>query len=379
MSRPWWYNPDAHEGVNMRGHLVIADISGYTRFLTDSELDHANGIVADLLNSIVDAMQTPLAVSNIEGDAVFMYGEMADGMSGQTILESVELIYCAFASALENMVLNTTCQCNACVNISSLGLKIVMHCGEYAKSTVGTMTTLSGPDVIAVHRLLKNQVIEDTGIEDYLLITRACVDDLGVESIVKSWIPHTEEYDHIGRVDGYVSSLRDVFEFLQRQTEVKVLHSDAWAEVREHTAAPPAVVWDHIIDPRKRMQWLDAHGMDVHGAADGRVAPGTEFHCAHGDNELVIFTILDMRPYEYITVIMQFTEESVVKYTTYLIPSGSGTRILLCAEAPRTLAGGEFPEQSGTEYSEAYSGLMEGAFAVMTQLTDGIVESHAHT
>jgi hypothetical protein len=58
----------------MRGQLVIADISGYTRFLTDSELDHANGIVADLLNSIVDAMQTPLAVSNIEGDAVFMYG-----------------------------------------------------------------------------------------------------------------------------------------------------------------------------------------------------------------------------------------------------------------------------------------------------------------
>jgi hypothetical protein len=93
----------------MRGHLVIADISGYTRFLTDSELDHANGIVADLLNSIVDAMQTPLAVSNIEGDAVFMYGEMADGMSGQTILESVVLIFCAFASALGNMFLYSKC------------------------------------------------------------------------------------------------------------------------------------------------------------------------------------------------------------------------------------------------------------------------------
>ncbi|MCL1587349.1 MAG: SRPBCC domain-containing protein, partial [Actinomycetia bacterium] len=168
-----------------------------------------------------------------------------------------------------------------------------------------------------------------------------------------------------------------VFEFLQRQTEIKVLQSDAWAEVREHTAAPPAVVWDHIIDPRKRMQWLDAYGMDVRGATDGRVAPGTEFHCAHGDNELVIFTILDMRPYEYITVIMQFTEDSIVKYTTYLIPSGSGTRILLCAEPPKSLGGEELPEQSGTEYSKAYTELMEGAFAVMTRLADGIVESHA--
>ena len=113
-----------------------------------------------------------------------MYGEMADDMAGQTILESVELLYCAFSSALENMVLNTTCQCNACVNISSLGLKIVMHCGEYASTTVGNMTTLSGPDVIAVHRLLNNRVVDDTGIADYLLVTQACVDDLGVESIV---------------------------------------------------------------------------------------------------------------------------------------------------------------------------------------------------
>ena len=154
----------------MRGHLVIADISGYTQFLTDSELDHANGILADLLNSIVGAMQVPLAVSSIEGDAVFMYGEMSDGMTGQTIVESVELLYCAFASALENMVLNTSCQCNACVNISSLGLKIVMHCGEFAKTEIGGRETLSGPDVILAHRLLKNRIREVLGIDDYLFV-----------------------------------------------------------------------------------------------------------------------------------------------------------------------------------------------------------------
>lgn len=360
----------------MRGHLVIADISGYTQFLTDSELDHANGILADLLNSIVGAMQVPLAVSSIEGDAVFMYGEMSDGMTGQTIVESVELLYCAFASALENMVLNTSCQCNACVNISSLGLKIVMHCGEYAKTSVGNITTLSGADVIAVHRLLKNNVSEATGIADYLLVTQACVDDLGVESIVKSWIPHGEEYEHVGRVDGYVASLRDVFEFQQRQTEVKVLKSNAWAEVKEHSTAPPAVVWDHIIDPLKRMHWLDAHGMDIQGEGDGRITPGTEFHCAHGDNELAIFTILDMRPYEYITVIVDFTEESVVKYTTYLIPSGSGTRILLCAEAPMTPAGDPLPELSGPDTEKAYTDMMEAAFGAMMQLANAVVENN---
>ena len=356
----------------MRGHLVIADISGYTQFLTDSELDHANGIVGDLLNSIIGAMQAPLAVSGIEGDAVFMYGEMADGMAGQTILESVELLYCSFASALENMVLNTTCQCNACVNINSLGLKIVMHCGEYAKTTIGTMTTLSGPDVIAVHRLLKTQVADQTGIHDYLLVTQACVDDLGVQSIVKAWTPHGEEYEYIGKVDGYVSSLRDFYEFQQRQTEVKVLQSDAWATVRGQSVAPPAVVWDHIIDPRKRMQWLNAYGMDMHGSDDGRVAPGTEFHCAHGDNEMVVFTILDMRPYEYITVMMQFMPDSVVTYTTHLMPNGTGTRLILCAAPPTTPLGEPLPEQEGPEHLSGYTEMMQGAFDTMLLLADEV-------
>jgi len=356
---------------------VIADISGYTQFLTDSELDHANGILSDLLNTIIGAMQTPLAVSGIEGDAVFMYGEMADGMSGQTILESVELLYCAFATALGNMVLNTTCQCNACVNIKALGLKIVMHCGEYAKTTIGNITTLSGPDVIAVHRLLKNRVIEETGIEDYLLVTQACVDDLSVQSIVKSWTPHSEEYEHIGQVDGYVSSLRDVFEFQQRQTEVKVLQSEAWAEVRTQSTAPPAVIWDHIIDPVKRMTWLSAYGMDVKDATEGRVAPGTQFHCAHGDNELAIFTILDMRPYEYITALMDFAEGSVVKYTTYLIPSGSGTRILFCSEAPTAPSGEKLPDLSGEAYQKGLADSFIFAFEILTNLTDAVATAYA--
>ena len=356
----------------MRGHLVIADISGYTQFLTDSELDHANGIVGDLLNSIIGAMQTPLAVSAIEGDAVFMYGEMSQDMAGQTVLESVELLYCAFAKALENMVLNTTCACNACVNIKSLGLKIVMHCGEYAKTTVGNMTTLSGPDVIAVHRLVKNHVTATTGIDDYLLVTQACVDDLGVQTIVKSWTAHSEEYEHIGRVDGFVSSLRHVFEFQQRQTEVKVLQSEAWATIRGQSVAPPAVVWDHIIDPRKRMGWLNAYGMDVLGSDDGRIAPGTEFHCAHGDNELIVFTILDMRPYEYITVVVQFMPDSVVKYTSYLMPSGSGTRIVHCAAAPTSPSGDPIPDQSGPEYHSGYTDMTQGAFDVLTQLADEV-------
>ena len=34
------------------GFLVVADISGYTRFLADTELEHANGIIKDILISV---------------------------------------------------------------------------------------------------------------------------------------------------------------------------------------------------------------------------------------------------------------------------------------------------------------------------------------
>lgn len=361
----------------MRGHLVIADISGYTQFLTESELDHANGIVGDLLNSIIEAMQTPLTVSGIEGDAIFMYGEMAEGLVGQTVLESVELLYCAFASALDNMVLNTTCTCNACVNIKSLGLKIVMHCGEYAKSTVGGMTTLSGPDVIAVHRLLKNHIVETTGIDDYFLVTKACVDALDAASMVAAWTPHSEEYEHIGVVDGYVSSLHDVWTFRRLQTEIKVSPAEAWDTARGQSIAPPAVIWDQVIDPRKRIEWLaPAVDMELKGTEDGRVGPGTEFHCAHGDGAITLFTVLDMRPFDYATVMVEFVDDSVVKYTYYLMPSGSGTRVFLHAAAPTTRDGSPVADLASEEHRQAWHDMVQENVDTMTSLADEVVSLH---
>jgi hypothetical protein len=313
----------------MRGHLVIADISGYTRFLTSSELEHANGIIGELLNAIVGAIQAPLTVSRIEGDAVFMYGAMPEGMSGQTVLESVELLYCAFASSLETMTLNTTCQCNACINISSLGLKIVMHCGEFAKATVGGQETLSGADVVMAHRLLKNNIPQTTGIEDYMIVTQQCVDDLGVQGIVAGWTEHTEEYEHVGEVKGYVSSLPDVWMFVRQQNENKVLQRDAWISLSAHSKAPPAIVWDQLVNPVKRTLWMEANDNEIVGDSRGRIGPGAEYHCAHGeDNDVLVFTVLDMKAVDYVTWVIPTGEGMAARYTDYVIPSGAGTRIV---------------------------------------------------
>ena len=356
----------------MHGHLVIADISGYTQFLTSSELEHANGIIGELLNAVIASIQAPLTVSSVEGDAVFMYGAMPEDMSGQTVLESVELLYCAFAGALETMTLNTTCRCNACANISALGLKIVMHCGEFAKTEIAGRETLSGPDVILAHRLLKNDIREELGIDDYLFLTQQCVDDLGVEAIVAGWSEHTEEYEHVGSVTGYVSSLPDVWAFVQQQNEHKVVQRDAWLSVTVHSQAPPAIVWDQIVDPIKRTRWLGANDNAVAGDVGGRIGPGAEYHCAHGeDNEVVVFSVLDMRSVDYITLTIPFGGDAVMVYTDYVIPSGTGTRIVNYTAPLMSVATGEpLPDDVLAEMADAVSADYRGSLERLAAMAD---------
>ncbi len=271
-----------------------------------------------------------------------MYGVMPEDVSGQSVIESVEHLYISFASALETMTLNTTCRCNACANIDTLGLKIVMHCGEFLLGSIGGRETLSGPDVILAHRLLKNHVTERTGIGDYMLVTEACVEDLGVAAIVAGWAEHTEEYEHVGEVKGYVSSLSDIWEFVKQQKEDKVLERDAWLTMSAHTSAPPGVIWDHLIDPVKRTRWLDANDNEVRKEAlPGRIGPGTEYHCAHGEDEVSLFTVLDMRPLDYLTLLVAEDDTVMFKVTDYVIPSGAGTRLINCCAAPQLIETGK--------------------------------------
>ncbi len=51
------------------GYLLIADITGYTGYLTRSELEHANPIIRSLLEAIVGELKDPMKLRGLEGDA----------------------------------------------------------------------------------------------------------------------------------------------------------------------------------------------------------------------------------------------------------------------------------------------------------------------
>src|SRR6266576_1100323 len=61
--------------------FLIADISGYTGYLADVELDHAQDILADLIGAVVTALRPGFRLAKLEGDAAFTYavGVTIDG------------------------------------------------------------------------------------------------------------------------------------------------------------------------------------------------------------------------------------------------------------------------------------------------------------
>jgi hypothetical protein len=63
------------------GFLVIADLTGYTAYLSRSELEHAPAIAGDLLETIVGRLDPPFRLAKFEGDAAFLFVEhgRADG------------------------------------------------------------------------------------------------------------------------------------------------------------------------------------------------------------------------------------------------------------------------------------------------------------
>ncbi len=87
---------EAGTRTSNRGPILIADITGYSRFLNESELVHAEQTLSALLELLVEQTRPPLVVSKLEGDAVFSYGIDGNILQGQAFAESIEACYVEF-------------------------------------------------------------------------------------------------------------------------------------------------------------------------------------------------------------------------------------------------------------------------------------------
>ena len=55
------------------GCFLFLDISGFTRFVNETEIDHSRLIIQELLEILINSNQIGLEVSEIEGDAILFY------------------------------------------------------------------------------------------------------------------------------------------------------------------------------------------------------------------------------------------------------------------------------------------------------------------
>ena len=84
-----------------KGLLFIPDISGFTRFVNETEIEHSRLIIQELLEILINANQIGLEVSEIEGDAILFYkfGEVAGPgrvvqTGGENVLRVSQESYC---------------------------------------------------------------------------------------------------------------------------------------------------------------------------------------------------------------------------------------------------------------------------------------------
>ncbi|MDI6695555.1 MAG: DUF2652 domain-containing protein [Anaerolineales bacterium] len=281
-------------------YFFLSDITGYTAYLTASELEHAQEILSALFETLLNSIKPPLRVAKLEGDAIFAYLPAEAIGYGQTILDTVENMYSGFRQTQQVMRLNTTCTCRACNGIDSLDLKFFLHYGEYALQRLMGQEELAGSAIILAHRLMKNTASEKTGLRAYAMFTQAALEAMQVQPEFQSLIPHQERYEHLGETSVFLYDLHAFWERSRQQRRVFVAPEQAEANAHIHVAAPPAVVWDIMTNPATR-GLVVAGEMSVSGRQDGRIGIGATYHCSHHDGSATDQLILDWQPLEYIT------------------------------------------------------------------------------
>jgi hypothetical protein len=193
------------ERKTQTGYLVLADISGYTSFVAQTEIEHADMALSFLLETIVEKISGLLTIGQLEGDAVFAYIEESKLQEAKSLLELIDHTYLAFREKALALYSQATCPCKACRALPTLDLKFMLHHGQFLIQQVAGEKHLLGTDVNLIHRLAKNHVSESTGWKGYALFTERVLERMQTDKV--SFVQQTESYEHLGEVQTYVKDM----------------------------------------------------------------------------------------------------------------------------------------------------------------------------
>ena len=193
------------------GYLLIADISGYTnfvklhnlrkkpvigKFLANNFEFHAEAIISDLLEAVIEVIEPVLKLNKLEGDAAFFYcDENAIKNQADQILKAMDNANKAFNEKASKLVFVQACGCEPCIQSKNLKLKIVAHKGIFAIKKIRNFEELAGEDVILTHRMLKNNIKSN----EYWMITDNFFKFLSTEN-KKKFSPIIQNLESFGQI-----------------------------------------------------------------------------------------------------------------------------------------------------------------------------------
>jgi len=229
------------------GTFVLADIGGYTGFLTGVGIEHGKEITSHLLNSLLKRNRGRWKLANIEGDCLFLYREGRE--PAEELLGHVRTLYEDFCDRTLDIAERASCPCGACSRTSELSLKFIVHAGQFDTQKIGDRVELIGPDVVVIHRLLRNSVAQN----EYALLTESYT--LGVTPDGLPAAKGGDEAQGVGQVSWVALDLAPLRADLESRRQVFIDEGSAKLAITTEIDATPDAVFDAIMDTEKRAQW----------------------------------------------------------------------------------------------------------------------------
>ena len=143
----------------MNGLIFIPDISGFTKFVSNIDIELGMSVTRDLLNNIIENNSLGMDLSEIEGDAILFY-KLGKPIPLKYVLSSFKNMYEAFDASYRRWKIQYNIE-------ADLSLKLIVHYGNILVYDIKGFKKLYGETVIESHNLLKNGNSE----KNYILIT----------------------------------------------------------------------------------------------------------------------------------------------------------------------------------------------------------------
>lgn len=190
-------NTSSDEGQAL---ICIPDITGFTRFMAENNIEFSRKIIPPLLRNIVSSNTLGLKVGEVEGDAVLFY-RFGALPSLNELIEQCKNFYFNFNEQLKSLQNEFADDFQKDVSSNRLSLKIIVHAAVMTSTFIEGITKLIGEDVVVVHKLLKNSIKD----AEYILLSEKLLANYTKSEIsnVFNWSElkkGQDDYEFIGKI-----------------------------------------------------------------------------------------------------------------------------------------------------------------------------------